>query len=519
MSSAGAKQSLAFLTIHEAREMLDSGQVSSEELTRAALSHIDNFEDEIHAYVSLTRARALESAGDFDRRRAAGESPRSALDGIPMSLKDVLITRGVTTTCGSRHLENFVPPFDGTVPARLFEIGAVLLGKNNCDEFAMGSSTENSAWGVSRNPWDTSRVPGGSSGGSAAAVAAGMGLYSLGTDTGGSVRQPASLCGLTGLKPTYGRVSRYGLVAFASSLDQIGPFTHDALDAALVLEVIAGQDPCDSTSQPVEVPSYSAILRESGDSLSGLRVGVRRGALDATGSSDGGLNPEVAAAVQTAVRQLTDLGAELREIDLPNLDYALAAYYIIAPAEASSNLARYDGMKYGYRDPEARSAVNSMLATREYGFGPEVKRRIMLGTYALSAGYYEAFYKKAQQVRTLVAQDFKRAFEQVDVILDPTSPTVAFKIGEKLDDPLAMYLTDIYTVPANLAGVPGISIPCGFSDGLPIGLQILGRHFDEATILRVAHAYQQVTDWHRRTPQLIRELQDQHGLRPADLIE
>lgn len=502
MSNGVAAGSLAFLTIHEARELLDSGQVSSEELTAAALAQIDRHEGAVNAFVSLTRERALDSAREFDRRRASGEGPRSSLDGIPMSLKDVLITRGVTTTCGSRHLENFVPPFDGTVPGRLVEAGAVLLGKNNCDEFAMGSSTENSAWGPSRNPWDTSRVPGGSSGGSAAAVAAGMGLYSLGTDTGGSVRQPASLCGLTGLKPTYGRVSRYGLVAFASSLDQIGPFTRDALDSALVLEVIAGQDPCDSTSQPVEVPRYSAILRESGESLAGLRIGVRRGALEGADGSEGGLNPEVAAAVREAVRRLTELGAELREIDLPSQDYALAAYYIIAPAEASSNLARYDGMKYGYRDPEARSAVGSMLSTREYGFGPEVKRRIMLGTYALSAGYYEAFYKKAQQVRTLVAQDFKRAFEEVDVLIDPTSPTVAFRIGEKLDDPLAMYLTDIYTVPANLAGVPGVSVPCGFSEGLPIGLQVLGRHFDEATVLRVAHAYQQDTDWHRRAPRL-----------------
>jgi aspartyl-tRNA(Asn)/glutamyl-tRNA(Gln) amidotransferase subunit A len=502
MSNHSGPESLAFLTIHEARKLLDGGQVSSEELTKAALARIDGHEGRVHAFVAVTSERALEAARNFDRRRTAGEAPRSSLDGIPMSLKDVLITRGVTTTCGSRHLESFVPPFDGTVPARLAEAGAVLLGKNNCDEFAMGSSTENSAWGPSRNPWDTERVPGGSSGGSAAAVAAGMGLYSLGTDTGGSVRQPASLCGLVGLKPTYGRVSRYGLVAFASSLDQIGPFTRDALDAALVLEVIAGQDPCDATSQPVEVPSYSASLHEHGESLKGIRIGVRRGALEAASGSEGGLNADVAASVQAAVGQLTDLGAELHEIDLPSLDYALAAYYIIAPAEASSNLARYDGMKYGYRDPDARNAINSMLATREFGFGPEVKRRIMLGTYALSAGYYEAFYKKAQQVRTLVAQDFKRAFEKVDAIIDPTSPTVAFRIGEKLDDPLAMYLTDIYTVPANLAGVPGISVPCGFSEGLPIGMQILGRHFDEATLLRVAHAYQQATDWHKRRPQL-----------------
>lgn len=500
---------LAFLTIHEARDLLDGGQVSSQELTQAALAQIDSYEPNVHAYTLITRERALEAARDFDRRRAAGESPRSSLDGIPMSLKDVLITKGVTTTCGSRQLKDFVPPFDGTVPARLAEAGAVLLGKNNCDEFAMGSSTENSAWGPSRNPWNTGRVPGGSSGGSAAAVAAGMGLYSLGTDTGGSVRQPASLCGIVGLKPTYGRVSRYGLVAFASSLDQIGPFTRDALDAALVMEVIAGQDPCDSTSQPVDVPSYSSILREGGDSLKGIRLGVRRAAFDNAGSTEGGLDRGVAASVQAAIQQLTGLGAEVREIELPSLDYALAAYYIIAPAEASSNLARYDGMKYGYRDPNARGAVDSMLATRDHAFGAEVKRRIMLGTYALSAGYYEAFYKKAQQVRTLVAQDFKRAFEDVDVILDPTSPTVAFRIGEKLDDPLAMYLTDIYTVPANLAGVPGISTPCGFSDGMPVGLQMLGKHFDEATILRIAHAYQQVTDWHKRVPELGGGVQNQ----------
>lgn len=495
---------LVYRTVHEAREMLDSGQVSSVELTEALLGQISRHEGKVHAFVTLTAERALEAARDFDRRRAAGETPRSSLDGVPMSLKDVLITRDVVTTCGSRHLENFVPPFDGTVPAKLTAAGAVLLGKNNCDEFAMGSSTENSAWGPSHNPWDVSRVPGGSSGGSAAAVAAGMSLYSLGTETGGSVRQPASLCGVTGLKPTYGRVSRYGLVAFASSLDQIGPFTRDALDAALVLEVIAGHDPLDSTSQPVDVPDYSAILRTGGESLKGMRIGVTRHTTDVDGRGTGGLNPEVAEAVLEATKQLQSLGAQVRELTLPNLDYGLAAYYIIASAEASSNLARYDGMKYGYRDPHAKGSIESMLATREYGFGDEVKRRIMLGTYALSAGYYEAFYKKAQQVRTLIAQDFKQAFEQVDVIIDPTSPTVAFQVGERSDDPLAMYLADVFTVPANLAGIPGVSIPCGFSraESMPIGLQILGKHFDEATILRVAHAYQLTTGWHKRTPAL-----------------
>jgi aspartyl-tRNA(Asn)/glutamyl-tRNA(Gln) amidotransferase subunit A len=411
-----------------------------------------------------------------------------------MGLKDVLITQGICTTCGSRHLENFVPPFDGTVPARLKAAGTVLLGKTNCDEFAMGSSTENSAWGASRNPWDLSRVPGGSSGGSAAAVAAGMGHFTLGTDTGGSIRQPAALCGVTGLKPTYGRVSRYGLVAFASSLDQIGPFTHDAYDAALVMEVIAGQDPNDSTSQPVEVPQYTQLLDEMDASLEGVRVGIPREFWGA------GLNSDVEQAVRAAIHQLEALGAELLEVSLPHTEYALSAYYIIAPAEASSNLARYDGMKYGYRDPQALSSIQSMLATRDYGFGAEVKRRIMLGTYALSAGYYEAFYKKAQQVRTLIAADYKAAFEQADVIVGPTSPTVAFPVGEKVDDPLAMYLNDVYTVPANLAGITGLSAPCGYPGGLPVGLQILGNHFEEATVLRVAHAYQLATDWHKRRP-------------------
>ncbi len=485
---------LAYLSIAEARRLLDSGQVSSEELTRASLDRIRALDGEIRAFVTVTEELALRMARGFDSRRRSGEAPRSALDGIPMSIKDVIITRGVRTTCGSRHLENFVPPFDGTVTARLLAGGAVLLGKTNCDEFAMGSSTENSAWGPTRNPWDRSRVPGGSSGGAAAAVAAGMGLYALGTDTGGSVRQPAALCGVTGVKPTYGRVSRYGLVAFASSLDQIGPFTRSAYDAALVMEAIAGPDPCDSTTQPVEVPSYTRLLEQSDGSLRGIRVGVPA---EFWGQ---GLQPGVEAAVRAAIDRLQQLGAEVVEVSLPYTDYAIATYYIIAPAEASSNLARYDGMKYGYRDPHAVYAVESMLATRHYGFGPECKRRIMLGTYALSAGYYEAYYKKAQQVRTLIARDYGQAFEKVDVIAGPTSPTVAFRLGEKVEDPLAMYLSDVYTVPANLAGICGVSVPCGFSDGLPVGLQLLGKHFDEGTILRVAHAYQLATDWHTATP-------------------
>ena len=390
--------------------------------------------------------------------------------------------------------KEFTATYDATVIRKLRDAGAVFVGHTNLDEFAMGSSTENSAWGPTHNPWDLARVPGGSSGGSAAAVAAGMGAYSLGTDTGGSVRQPASLCGVTGLKPTYGRVSRYGLVAFASSLDQIGPFTRTAHDAALVMEVIAGHDPDDSTSQPVLVPRYTEILDSGGESLEGLKVGIPA---EFWGQ---GLQPGVSEAVRAAIHQLRRLGAELHEVSLPNTPYALATYYIIAPAEASSNLARYDGMKYGYRDAEKITALESMLATRDYAFGAEVKRRVMLGTYALSAGYYDAYYKKAQQVRTLIARDYTQAFEEADVLVGPTSPTVAFRIGDKVDDPLAMYLNDVYTVPANLAGIPGISVPCGFVDGLPVGLQILGKHFDEATILRVAHAYQSSTEWHKERP-------------------
>lgn len=476
--------------------MLDSGEISSIELTLAVLDRISALDGRLGSFVTVTAEEALSAARDFDRRKKSGEKAISPLDGIPMSLKDVLITSGVRTTCGSRHLESFVPPFDGTAAARLKGAGAVLLGKTNCDEFAMGSSTENSAWGPTGNPWDLGRVPGGSSGGSAAAVAAGFGFYSLGTDTGGSVRQPASLCGVTGLKPSYGRVSRFGLVAFASSLDQIGPFTRDAADAALVLEAIAGSDPLDSTSQLVPVPNYIAALQQEDGSLRGLKVGVP------TEFWGEGLQPEVGVAVRAAIGKLEELGAQVREVTLPHTSYALATYYIIAPAEASANLARYDGMKYGYRDASTQSAVASMLATREHGFGPEVKRRIMLGTYALSAGYYDAYYKKAQQVRTLIAQDYSDVFSEVDIIAGPTTPTVAFQIGSKTADPLAMYLNDIYTVPANLAGIPGISVPCGFAGGLPIGMQLLARQFDEVTLLRVAHAFQGVTNWHKEKPPL-----------------
>jgi aspartyl-tRNA(Asn)/glutamyl-tRNA(Gln) amidotransferase subunit A len=474
--------------------LLDSGDVTSVELTQDALDRISRLDPDIHAYLTVVGEKALQVAEQADARRASGGGPVSPLDGIPYGVKDVLSTEGVRTTCGSRNLENYVPPYSATAVERLERAGAVMLGKTNCDEYAMGSSTENSAFGPTRNPWDLERVPGGSSGGSAAAMAARLGVFTLGTDTGGSIRQPAALCGVTGLKPTYGRVSRYGLVAFASSLDQIGPFTLDAYDAALVMEVIAGHDPCDSTSLSVPVPDYSQHIDEVGMSLKGVKVGLPR---EFWGE---GLSAEMRAVVRSAVDELRDLGAELVEVSLPYTDYALAAYYIVAPAEASSNLARFDGMKYGYRAPEARNVTEAMLATRDYGFGPEVKRRIMLGTYVLSAGYYDAYYKKAQQVRTLIARDFEDALSEVDVLAGPTSPTVAFRIGEKVEDPLAMYLNDVYTVPANLAGIAGISVPCGFIGGLPAGLQLLGARFSEPTLLRVAYAYQQVTDHHLKAP-------------------
>jgi aspartyl-tRNA(Asn)/glutamyl-tRNA(Gln) amidotransferase subunit A len=408
---------------------------------------------------------------------------------MPVALKDNLCTRGVRTTCGSRILESFVPPYDATAVRRLREAGAVVLGKTNLDEFAMGSSTENSGFFPTRNPWDLDYVPGGSSGGSAAAVAAGEALAALGSDTGGSIRQPASLCGVVGLKPTYGRVSRYGLVAFASSLDQIGPLALDVHDCALVLQVISGHDPHDSTSVDLPVPDFAAAL-EGG--VRGVRVGLP------TEFFGEGLQPEVRQAVLDAVRVLEGLGARVEEVHLPTLEYALPTYYLIACAEASSNLARYDGVAYGYRSPRARDLYTLYSRTRAEGFGPEVKRRIMLGTFALSAGYYEGFYKKAQQVRTLVRRDFDRCFQEVDVLAAPTSPVAGFRLGERTADPLQMYLADVYTIPVNLAGLPGISVPCGFAGALPVGLQLVGRPFDEATLLRVAHAYQQATDWHRR---------------------
>ena len=429
----------------------------------------------------------------MDDSIAAGETI-GLLAGIPIGIKDNLCTQGITTTCGSRILENFVPPYESTVTAKLQAAGAVMVGKTNLDEFAMGSSTESSAYQRTANPWDLERVPGGSSGGSAAAVAAQECVVSLGSDTGGSIRQPASFCGVVGLKPTYGLVSRYGLVAYASSLDQIGPFGRTVEDAAILLGAIAGHDPKDSTSLNVTIPDYTQSLIPD---LKGKRVGVIK---ETFGE---GLDVQVEAAVRAAIAQLAELGAEVQEISCPRFRYGLPTYYIIAPSEASANLARYDGVKYGYRDPDAETLISMYAKTRAQGFGTEVKRRIMIGTYALSAGYYDAYYLKAQKVRTLIKQDFEQAFEQVDVLVCPTSPTTSFKAGEKTADPISMYLTDLMTIPVNLAGLPGLSLPCGFDDqNLPIGLQIIGNVLREDQVFQVAHAYEQATDWHQQTPQM-----------------
>ena len=479
------------LTIHEARERLAAGEFSAVELTEAVIDRILAVDNDVAAYLTLTPEEALAQALADDERCAAGEE--TPLLGIPLAIKDVLCTKGIPTTCGSHILEDFVPPYDGTAIARLKTAGAIILGKTNMDEFAMGSSTENSGFFTTRNPWDLDRVPGGSSGGSAAAVAAGECLGALGSDTGGSVRQPAAFCGVVGLKPTYGRVSRYGLVAFASSLDQIGVLTKDVTDAALLLGVIAGHDPRDSTSMDVPVPDYPTAL--TGD-VRGARVGVPKEYFIE------GMQMEVEAAVRAAVDQLADLGAEIIEVSLPHTDYALPVYYLIAPAEASANLARYDGVRYGLR-VDGGGLLETYTATRGQGFGSEVKRRIMLGTYALSAGYYDAYYLKAQKVRTLIKADFDAAFEQVDVIVAPVTPTTAFRIGEKVDDPLQMYLSDVFTLSMNLAGICGLSLPCGFDGaGLPIGLQVMGPAFGEEAVLRVAHAYEQATEWHERRPML-----------------
>ena len=482
---------LSSLTIHEVRSLLDRRAVSSVELTKAVLERIGQVEDRVKAYVSVNEDLAIEQAEQADERIAKGNA--KPLTGVPMQLKDNMATRGVATTCSSRMLENYIPPYDATVTQRLYEQSAVLVGKGNLDEFAMGSSTENSAFFPTRNPWDLDRVPGGSSGGPAAAVAASECFYSLGSDTGGSIRQPASLCGVVGLKPTYGLVSRYGLVAFASSLDQIGPITKDVTDCALVMNAIAGYDPRDSTSLKVEIPDYTKSL---GQGLSGLRIGVP------TEYFVEGMEPGVESATRKSIEILDSMGAKVIEISLPHTSYALAVYYILAPSECSANLARYDGVKYGFSDRDAETMWGALEQTRGRGFGPEVKRRIMLGTYALSAGYYDAFYLKAQRVRTIIRREFEQAFENVDAIVSATSPTVAFELGAKTSDPVQMYLSDVLTLPANIAGIPGISVPAGMSEGLPVGLQILGRALGEHTIFRIAHALEQATDWHTRRPSL-----------------
>jgi len=496
------------LTIREAQELLRKGEISAVELTQAVIERIVAVDNQVKAYLTITPGSALEQAREADRRRAAGED--HPLLGVPLAIKDIICTKGVPTTCGSRILENFIPPYNATVIEHLHQRGAVILGKTNMDEFSMGSSTENSAFFPTRNPWDLSRVPGGSSGGSAAAIAAGECLGALGSDTGGSVRQPAALCGVAGLKPTYGRISRYGLVAFASSLDQIAPFGKDVTDCAIMLQAIAHHDPCDSNSVDVPAPDYAQALVPD---IKGMRVGVPREYFVE------GMQPGVETAVRAAIEKLTDLGAEVDEVSLPHTEYSLPVYYLIAPAEASANLARYDGVKYGYSHTEVEDVWDAYRQTRQSGFGSEVKRRIMLGTYALSTGYYDAYYLKAQKVRTLIKRDFDEAFGRFDVLVAPTSPTVAFKIGEKVDDPLQMYLSDIFTLSMNLAGICGISIPCGsvgdvegrrssrdlprpMGHGLPVGLQIMGDAFAEETVLRVAYAYEQATEWHKRRPNL-----------------
>ena len=484
--------SLSSLTIYEASEKLRKREVSSQELTEAVFQRIAQTDDTVRSYITLCRDAALAQAKQADERLKQ-KSSASPLLGIPVAVKDNLLTKGVRTTCASRMLDNFIPHYDATVVARIRSAGAVITGKTNLDEFAMGSSAENSAFFSTRNPWDLERVPGGSSGGSAAAVAADQCIAALGTDTGGSIRQPAAFCGIVGLKPTYGRVSRYGIIAFASSMDQAGPMTKDVRDCALLLEAISGHDPADSTSANRLVPRYSRSLTSD---IAGLRLGIPKEYFTS------GLQPAVDQAVHKAIRRLENSGATVEEISLPHTEYAVAVYYVIATAEASSNLARYDGMRFGRR-AAGRDLTESYMLSRAEGFGPEVKRRIMLGTYALSAGYYDAYYLKAQKVRTLIYQDFEEAFKHCDAIITPTAPTAAFKIREKIQNPLEMYLSDLCTISINLAGLPAISVPCAFNgEGLPIGMQIIGKHFDESTILRIAYAYEQQTEWHKRKPDL-----------------
>jgi aspartyl-tRNA(Asn)/glutamyl-tRNA(Gln) amidotransferase subunit A len=478
-------------SLRELHQQLASKTRTATEIAQEALERIHQLEPKLHSFLAITADHALAQAQRVDAQLAAGESI-GLLAGIPTGIKDNLCTKGIPTTCGSYILKNFVPPYESTVTQKLAAAGAVMVGKTNLDEFAMGSSTENSAYQVTANPWDITRVPGGSSGGSAAAVAADECVVALGSDTGGSIRQPASFCGVVGLKPTYGLVSRFGLVAYASSLDQIGPFGRTVEDAAILLGAIAGHDPKDSTSLNVKIPDYTQFLIPD---LKGKRVGV------ITETFGEGLDTVVAEAVQKAIQQLKDLGAEIQEISCPRFRYGLPTYYVIAPSEASANLARYDGVKYGFRSEEAENLLSMYTQTRAQGFGAEVKRRIMIGTYALSAGYYDAYYLKAQKVRTLIKQDFEKAFESVDVLVCPTAPTTAFKAGEKTSDPISMYLSDLMTIPVNLAGLPGLSLPCGFdAQGLPIGLQIIGNVLREDLVLQAAYAYEQSTEWHRQSP-------------------
>ena len=477
------------LTLAELSAALYRGETTSEELTRHFLARIERLDPALNSFVTVTAERALGQARAADAARRRGEA--GPLTGIPMAHKDIFCAEGVKTSCGSKMLDSFISPYDATVVERLQAAGMVMLGKTNMDEFAMGSSNETSFYGPVRNPWDRERVPGGSSGGSACAVAARLAPAATGTDTGGSIRQPASLCGVTGIKPTYGRVSRYGMVAFASSLDQGGPLTYTAEDAALMLNAMSGFDARDSTSAERPDEDYTAGLDAP---LCGLRIGLPKEFFDA------GLNPAVARVIEAAIKEFEALGARVIEIELPNTPLSIPAYYVVAPAECSSNLARFDGVRFGYRCAAPTDLQDLYCRSRGEGFGAEVKRRIMIGTYALSAGYYDAYYLKAQQIRRLIRDDYRRAFERVDVIMGPTSPSVAFKLGEKTGDPITMYLSDIYTISVNLAGLPGMSIPAGFAEGLPVGLQLIGEHFGEARLLNIAHRYQQVTDWHRRTP-------------------
>ena len=484
---------LPFLSIGEASRLIKKKEISPKELAESVLGRIEKLDGTLNSYITVMGEKALDSAKTAEEEIAAGRY-RGPLHGIPLGLKDIFVMKGVPATCGSKMLESFVPPYDATVTKKLQDAGAVILGKNNMDEFAMGSSTETSYFGPTKNPWDVERVPGGSSGGSAAATAASLCLGSVGTDTGGSIRQPASFCGVVGMKPTYGRVSRFGMIAFASSLDQAGPITKTVEDTALILNAISGHDRRDSTCVNTPAPDYTMSLKED---IKGVKVGVPREYFIP------GMDREVEDAAKKAISLVEGLGAEIIEISLPHTEYAVLTYYIIAPCEASSNLARYDGVKYGFRAADASTLRDMYLKTRAEGFGNEVKRRIMLGTYALSAGYYDAYYLKAQRVRTLIKRDFDEAFEKVDVIMAPTAPETAFRLGEKTGDPIKMYLSDVLTIPCNIAGLPGISIPCGFSSsGLPIGIQVLGKAFDEESVIRVAHAYEQHAGWKERRPEI-----------------